>query len=359
MLVAGLSVGVVLGELRAEFGISGVVAALHGSTFGVGLLISGVWGVRIVDRIGRRTTLMTAAGGVVAGVTLFCVGPAWPITLLGTALSGVSGALLVMVMPGLISDHHGEHRATAFAAVNAVPGMAGLTFSLVVGGVLAAGGSWRVPYLLITGLFAVALAVVALPVPVPEGERQGAFSLRAFRERDVLVPWLHIVNGVLTEFTIGVWCVTYLKEVGGASAGAAAVLASVFGVMMFVVRLLLPPLMRRFGPWTVPLGFMVIGTGAALMCVLPGLWPKVLALTVVGIGGSPLYPLTVDAFYAKAGHRLDSVALGAFCALASGAAVSLGPLVMGALADAVGLRWAILIVPALALVGAVSQRPRR
>ena len=359
VLVSGLSVGVVLGELRSQFGISGVVAALHGSTFGVGLLVSGVWGVRIVDRIGRRNTLMLAAGGVVAGVVLFCLGPAWPITLLGTALSGVSGAMLVMVMPGLISDHHGEHRATAFAAVNAVPGMAGLTFSLVIGGVLAAGGSWRVPYLAITGLFAVALAAVALPVRVPDGERVGAFSLRAFGERDVLVPWLHIVNGVLTEFTIGVWCVTDLKEVGGASAGSAAVLASVFGVMMFVVRLLLPPLMRRLGAWTVPLGFVVIGTGAALMCFAPGLPLKVLALTVVGIGGSPLYPLTVDAFYAKAGHRLDSVALGAFCALASGAAVTLGPLVMGALADAVGLRWAILIVPALAAVGAVTQRPRR
>lgn len=359
VLVSGLSVGVVLGELRSQFGISGVVAALHGSTFGVGLLVSGVWGVRIVDRIGRRNTLMLAAGGVVAGVVLFCLGPAWPITLLGTALSGVSGAMLVMVMPGLISDHHGEHRATAFAAVNAVPGMAGLTFSLVIGGVLAAGGSWRVPYLAITGLFAVALAAVALPVRVPDGERVGAFSLRAFGEREVLVPWLHIVNGVLTEFTIGVWCVTYLKEVGGASAGSAAVLASVFGVMMFVVRLLLPPLMRRLGAWTVPLGFVVIGTGAALMCFAPGLPLKVLALTVVGIGGSPLYPLTVDAFYAKAGHRLDSVALGAFCALASGAAVTLGPLVMGALADAVGLRWAILIVPALAAVGAVTQRPRR
>ena len=359
VLVAGLSVGVVLGELRSEFGISGVVAALHGSTFGIGLLISGVWGVRIVDRIGRRTTLMVAAGGVVSGVVLFCAGPAWPVTLLGTALSGVSGALLVMIMPGLISDHFGEHRATAFAAVNAVPGMAGLTFSLVIGAVLGAGGSWRVPYLLITGIFAVALAAVALPVPVPEGDRQGDFSLRPFREREVLVPWLHIVNGVLTEFTVGVWCVTYLKEVGKASAGSAAVLASVFGVMMFVMRLLLPPVMRRLGDRTVPIGFVVIGTGATAMCFAPGLPAKVLALAVVGIGGSPLYPLTVDAFYAKAGHRLDSVALGAFCALASGAAVTLGPLVMGALADVVGLRWAILIVPALAAIGAVTQRPRR
>lgn len=358
VLVAGLSVGVVLGELRSEFGIGGVVAALHGSTFGLGLLASGVWGVKVVDRIGRRAALMTAAAGVVSGVTLFCLGPAWPITLLGTALSGFAGALLVMVMPGLISDHHGEHRATAFAAVNAVPGIAGLTFSLVIGAVLAAGGSWRVPYLIITGLFAGVLAVVALPVPVPDGERHGEFSLRPFRDRDVLVPWLHIVNAVLTEFTVGVWCVTYLKEVGHASAGSAAVFASVFGVMMFAVRLLLPPLLARFNRIIIPSSFLVLAVGAVIMCLAPGLPLKVLGLTVVGIGGGPLYPLTVDRFYERAGHRLDSVSLGAYCSLASGAAVSIGPLVMGALSDVVDLRWAILVVPALAVLGAVTQRPR-
>ena len=55
---------------------------------------------------------------------------------------------------------------------------------------------------------------------------------------------------------------------------------------------------------------------------------------------------------------LDAVALGAYCALASGVAVTLGPLALGALADSVGLRWAILIVPVLAAVGAFTQRSR-
>ena len=110
LLVAGLSVGVVLGELREQFGISGVVAALHGSTFGVGLLVAGILGVRLVDRIGRARALRLAAAGLAGGVVMFCLGPSWPITLLGTAFTGLGGALLVMVMPGLISDHHGEHR---------------------------------------------------------------------------------------------------------------------------------------------------------------------------------------------------------------------------------------------------------
>jgi MFS family permease len=357
MLVAALSVGVVLGELRQQFHINGVVAALHGSTFGIGLLAAGVWGVRLVDLVGRRHVLRGAIGAITAGIVLFCLGPSWPVTLLGTAFSGSGAALVVMVMPGLISDHHGEHRATAFAAVNGVPAGAGLCFSLIIGATLSAGGSWRPPYLAITLFFLVLLAVVAIPVAVPEGAREGTFSLAPFAEREVLVPWLHIVNAVLTEFTVGIWAVTYLHEVGKAGAGSAAVFASVFGVMMFVSRLLLPRLIALLGDRTVPASFVIIGAGAAVMCFAPGIALKTAGLTVVGFGGGPLYPLTVDRFYVRAGHRLDSVAMGAYCALASGAAVTLGPLALGVVADRFTLRWAILVVPVLAAVGAITQRP--
>jgi len=56
---------------------------------------------------------------------------------------------------------------------------------------------------------------------------------------------------------------------------------------------------------------------------------------------------------------MDSVSLGAYAALASGVAVTIGPLALGVLADSVGLRRAILIAPVFALIGAVTQRPRQ
>ena len=358
LLVAGLSVGVVLGELREQFDISGVVAALHGSTFGIGLLMAGVFGVRVVDRLGRKRTLQWATGALAGGVLLFGVGPSWPVTLLGTMVSGAGGALVVMVMPGLISDHHGSHRAEAFAAVNGAPGVAGVAFSLLIGAALSAGWSWRPPYIILTAAFTIALVVVARPVVLPEGLRHGTFSVQHLRAREVLVPWTHLVNAVLAEFTVGIWAVTYLREVGGASSGLAPVLAGVFGVMMFSTRLALPTVLRLFGAATVSLGFVIVGIGAATMCFAPGLPLKVVGLVAVGLGGAPLYPLTVDRFYHRAGHALDAVSLGAYCALASGAAVTAGPLVLGALADAVGLRWALLVVPVLAAIGAATQRPR-
>ena len=359
LLVCALSVGVVLGELREQFDLSGVVASLHGSTFGFGLLAAGLWGVRVVDRLGRRRALAMSAAAITGGITLFSTGPAWPITLAGTALAGLGGALLVMVMPGLISDHHGEHRAAAFAAVNGAPGLAGVAFSLLIGGALALSWSWRTPYLILTGVIVLALTSVAWPVAIPESPRQGAFTLAHFRDRDVFVPWLHIVNAVICEFAIGIWAATYLKEVGNASGGLASAMAGVFGVSMFLSRLVLPTVMKYLGDATITVSFMVLAVGALMMCFAPGLLPRVAGLTIVGFGGAPLYPLTVDRLYASAEHKIDSISLGAICALASGTAVTLGPLALGILADSVGLRRALLIVPAIAVVGAITQRPAR
>jgi MFS family permease len=357
LLVGGLSVGTVLGELRQQFDLSGVIAALHGSTFGFASLAAGVCGVRVVDRLGRRQSLLVSAVAITCGIAMFCLGPAWPVTLAGTALAGMGGALLVMVMPALISDHHGQHRATAFAAVNGAPGLAGVAFSLVVGAALALHWSWRPPYLILTAVIVTTLTAVAWPVAVPESTRHGEFTLTHLRDRDVFIPWLHIINAVFSEFAIGLWAATYLKEVGHASGGLAAALAGVFGVTMFFSRLIMPSIVRALGEATVTVCFVTMGFGAMVMCFAPGLLPRVGGLVIVGLGCAPLYPLTVDRLYASAEHKIDSISLGAICILASGTAVTLGPLTMGVLADSVGLRSALLIVPVACTLGAITQRP--
>ena len=120
----------------------------------------------------------------------------------------------------------------------------------------------------------------------------------------------------------------------------------------------MPSIIRVFGEATVTVSFITMGFGALVMCFAPGLLLRVVGLTIVGFGGAPLYPLTVDRLYMSAEHKIDSMSLGAICILASGTAVTLGPLGMGVLADSVGLRWALLIVPAACALGAYTQRPR-
>lgn len=357
LLVAALMVGAVLGELREQFQISGVVSALHGSMFGIGLIVVGLFGVRVVHRIGRRSMLITSTVTMLGGVLLLCIGNAWQVTLVGTGLSGFGAAIFVLIMPGLINDHHGPNRAVAFAAVNGVAGVSGLAFNIVIGLALTAGFSWRGPYLALAAVIVVPLAFVAWPVRVPEPTDASKFSLRVFQDRRVIVPWLFMVNAILAEFSMGMWSTTYLKEVGGASSGAAPILAGAFALPMLLIRLRLASARRWFGEWLGIACLVTLALGAIMMYVGPSLWIRVLGLAVAGLGSGPMYPLAVDELYKHAEGHLDSVALGAVCALGSGVSVTFGPILLGLLADRVGLRSAILFVSFLCALAIITQRP--
>ena len=358
LLAGGQSIGFVLGELRHQFHLSGITAALHGSVFGLTALALGIFGVPVVDRLGRRTSMLVAAVAITCGITTFCVGPAWPVTLAGASLAGLGGALLAVVMPAVIMDHHGEHRAAAFAAVNGAVGLTAVTYSLVVGGALALHWSWRPSYLILTALIVLILTAVAWPVAVPESSRHTNFTLAHLGDRDVVVPWLHLLNAIFPEMATAVWAATYLKEVGHASGGLAAAMAGAFGVAMFASRQVVPQVIRVFGAAAISFSFIVLGTGSLVMVFGGGLTPRVVGLTIVGLGAGPLYPLDVDRLYLAAEHRIDPVSLGAICMLAAGIAITLGPLMLGVLADSIGLKRALLIVPASCVLGAVTQYRR-
>lgn len=357
LLVAALMVGAVLGELRDQFKISGVVSALHGSMFGIGLIVVGLFGVRVVHRIGRRSMLITSVATIIGGVLLLCIGNVWPVTLMGTALSGFGAAIIVLIMPGLINDHHGPNRGIAFAAVNGVAGVSGLAFNVVIGLALTAGFSWRGPYLALTVVIFVPLAFVAWPVRVPEPSDSATFSIRVFQDRRVIVPWLFMVNAILAEFSIGMWSTTYLKEVGGASSGAAPILAGAFALPMLLIRIRLANAKRLFGEWLGVASLATLAVGAVVMYVGPSLWIRVFGLAIAGLGSGPLYPMAVDELYKHAEGHLDSVSLGAVCALGSGVSVTLGPILLGLLADGVSLRPAILFVSVLCALAIFTQRP--
>ena len=356
LLVAGLSVGIVLGELREQLQLSGLVAAAHGSMFGIGLLVSGVAGLRLVTRFGRPAAFWGACAFIVVGVMLLCVGQIWPVTLFGTAIASFACAMLVLLMPGIVADHYGpDDRAAAFAAINGLPGIAGIAFSLVIGAVLSAGGSWRWPYALLTLGIAAATLIAGRRVRIPEGTPTEVQSLALVRRPDVRAPFIDVVHAVLVEFPVGIWAVVYLKEVGGASSGVAAALGAVWGLCILVSRMILPRIVGVTGPWARTVCFAAAAVGATLLWTGPGLATRVAGLMIVGFGCGPLYPLAVDALYQRS--HADTVALGAVCALASGVAITIGPLTLGVLADLVTLHHAILWVPVLAVIGAVRARP--
>jgi fucose permease len=172
---------------------------------------------------------------------------------------------------------------------------------------------------------------------------------------------------VSVEFCMVFWAADFLRAEGGLGSGAATAAAAGFIGGMAVGRVAVGPI-TRLQP--VPLRLLtgaasLATTGFVLLWVGGSPVPAVAGLVVTGLGVALLYPVTLAE--ALAAWPADPDRAAARCVLASGLAVGAAPLALGALADAVTLRTAVLLTPLLLLAFlwrcaarlAVARRPGR
>ncbi len=80
------SMGPAIQLLREETGVSKTVSGLHGTAMAAGALLTGAMGARVVQRIGRQTSIWMGIAGACFGVVLITVSTALPVTLFGCLL---------------------------------------------------------------------------------------------------------------------------------------------------------------------------------------------------------------------------------------------------------------------------------
>ena len=317
----------------------------------MGAGLSGFW---IVAHIRRDLLLRLALCGSATGALIFVSRERLAFTLLGALVIGVSGAMITMTIPIILADHHGDGYADALAATNAFPSLVGVVFPITMGLALSRDWGWRAVF----APFVVALAAAALfvlgvtrrpAVPAVTVARTPVTEL--LRRRPTRRRWLMLVVAIMVEFGANSWAVAYLREVGDISSGVATAMFSIIAAGMFVVRLAYPAITRSRVPQQVEgLGFAVTAMGLLLVWGGPFPVARALGLLVQGLGLAVLYPLGVARLFACT--DADTESLGALAALASGAAITVGPMLIGTLADAFGLRWAFLSMPLVAASGA-------
>jgi len=342
--------GVVLPELRRELGLSRVEVALYPSSFAVGLVGAGVAGDRIARALGRRAlpAALAAAGG---GALLLASGADRVLSGAGALLLGAGCAGLVQLAPASLRVEHGQRAAVAIGEANATASATSVLAPLLVGATLRAGIGWRPGYLALP-LVAIAalLAVLRRARPAPDA---GAGARVAHPSEPAspafLGRWLDVLLVVSVEFCLVFWAADYLHSERGFSTDGAATGAALFLLSMAAGRAATMPVTRLL-----PLPARLLAAAASLAAIGFGLlWTVDQALVaaagllVAGLGVALLYPVALaEAMAAWPGEPGRAAAR---CALASGLAIGAAPLLLGALADAVGLRAAFLLTPLLLL----------
>jgi MFS family permease len=155
----------------------------------------------------------------------------------------------------------------------------------------------------------------------------------------------------LSEGAIADWSAVYLKQILSAGPGLAATAYAAFSVGMATFRLLGDHLTLRMGAVaTVRRGALLAAAALSLALVAPSPCWALPCFALTGAGFAVIVPLVFGA-----GGRVPSIPSGAGVAMVSGSGYIgflFGPPLIGLLAQASSLRFALFFVVALSLVAA-------
>lgn len=342
--------------LKDELNLSYTVSSLHFTAFAMGILLIGLGGHIVIQRLGRVRSLWIGMLGISLGILMLLTGRSPIITIAASFLMGLVGSLILAIVPAALSDRHGELRAVALSEANVIASLFATAAPIMVGWSARVLGSWQLPVgimaftpLLLFMGFGKATAGVSTLTP------HGPSSSREALPRLFWVYWVALMLGVSVEFCMIFWSADYLETVLGMVKANAAQSVSLFLAGMILGRMAASRLVQRFSTRAVVMfSILIAGTGFLLFWRTGTISLALSGLFLTGLGVSNLYPLLLSQAIGAANG--NTVQAGARATLASGTAILALPLVLGRLADAVGIRPAYAVVAILLIsVFVISQ----
>jgi MFS family permease len=322
---------------------------------------------RVADRVGLARVLRVA--GALNPVALIPLGLAPDLAVLMVALA-VYGALFGLLDVSMnacaarLELGYGRPIMSSLHAGYSIAGLAGAG----IGGISAWLGASPLTAFAATAAALVVLGLLLGPhVLLPEasagpgGRPPGTPGDKPLPNhlRVIWILGLLALCGQVGEGSAGDWSAVYLHVNLGTASGLAAVALGAFSVTMAAGRLAGDRLAARFGPVRlVRASGLVAGLGLAgglLAGSVPGLRPfraaaAIAGFALLGVGLAAIFPqiVTVAARLdpAQAGRNIGRIAAVSYSGLLS------GPVAIGAIASGIGLRDALLVPAALAVLTA-------
>ena len=348
--------------LADELGVSAAQAGLHGTAMAVGAIIASFGTPWLVRSRGRRDAIIIASVLVMVGAFGLAVAPALGWSLAAMVAASLGGNVSMSSAQAGLAVQHGTKASAAVTEGNGVGSSIGLLGPLAVGACVALGWGWR-PAVAVTAVLALATAIVVARIPVggamtppqPDGPVAAAPAAapRSGTSPAARIFVVALVAAVSIEFATTYWATGLVIEQTGAGPGIAAATTAGLVAGMSAIRFVVGPLSLRVAPFSLlAIAFLVAIGGWAILWTATSPTVAIVGLVVAGIGYGAQYPLSISLLLGTAPGRVD--AMQARATLVGGLAIGISPFALGALSDAVGTHRAFLVVPAVALVGAVA-----
>jgi len=349
------AVGPLMPFLRSELSLSYTAGGLHLSAFAAGLVVSGLLTDRLARRWGRRWTFWGGVTGMVTGGILLTLGRQVQVTVLSNFIMGLFGSMLLVTIQAGLSDRHGDRRAIALTESNISASVCAMLAPVAVGGLQQAGVGWRGALWLGVGLVVLLAAVRwRTQIPTIRISTEGAPPAGRQLPATFWAYWGVIVLCVAAEWCLAFWAADFLAGVVGLPKNAASTAVSVFFMAMIAGRVIGSRLAR-----SVPTGLLLLAALAIAAAGFPMFWLgrapalNLVGLFVTGLGVANLFPMAMTTATGVAALRIDTAS--ARVSMGSGLAIFSAPLLLGGVADRVGIQDAFgLVLVLLAAAGGVA-----
>lgn len=345
-------------DLQASLGVNKAELGLTLIGMAIGTLVSLTASSPLLVRLGTKVSLAISLLGIVALLsliplmpnaqavfcTLFCIG------LLAGALE-----ITLNVEIGRIEAQIG------FGIMNRAHGCWSLGFfvtAITASVIRQAGISMQLHLHLVLGaVFVVAAIIIAgmknAPVTaMADGEKAPHFALPTLG----LLPLCLIGTSAFLIEGAGIdWSAIYMDDVFDVSPLVSGSGLTLFAFFMALARLLVDPVVDRYGPRRVALVLLATAAlGIAMVWLAPGPYVALAGFALMGGGCSAVYPMAVTA----ATQRSDRPAVVNVAALGQMAFVVffLAPPLLGFVAEAWGIRNAYLVCLPLILASIFASR---
>jgi fucose permease len=357
--------GPAINFLRDDLHLSRAMASAHSLGMSVGGVVAGLSAQKLIHHFGRGRLLRWASFVLIAGMLMFLLGRALPVTLLGFTLCFLGGVTIVQSTAAFLSHHQGRYASAAISELHGVAAGFGLLSPVVIGLCVTYGYGWRI------GMSVGIIATVATELlrgrdvskygmPVSDEVETAGHDLPGALPRAFWWACLAMICTSGVEYAVMLWSSDYLRTNGGLAKGASAIaLGCVVGAMA-VGRLAGSVLTRKFASES-----LYRGSLALALIGFMGFWSSsapvvmILCLSITGLGLSLHFPFGIERAIVVSHGRADRATTR--IAIATAISSGVAPFLIGVLADQVDAASAFLVVPiALAIALAVaSYRPVR
>jgi fucose permease len=339
--------------LRNELDISYTTAGFHFSAFAIGMLIAGFWGERLQRFLGYQKAIWYAAFGLAIGTVVLIFGRTVAITLFATVMMGCLGSFILVLTPSMLSLKYKEKSAIALTELTMVASLASMAAPFLVGILARFWFGWRAALVIpILGLIVLVIIYYQRTIVTTSenNDQSGSKSIKVHQSRLPAKYWLFwtvIFLVVAVEFCFIYWGSDYLIQKTGITAESAALSLTLFiGAMLIgrwigslVLRKHSPALLLRISIPLTALGFFFYWIAPTPAVAFAGLF-------ISGLGVANSYPAALTLAISNVPERFSAQA-SSRATLAAGTAILTLPLLLGRVADQIGMQPAFMLVPVL------------